>query len=152
MAWIDLTEDLIANRVTAPELSALKTAAKGAGQSGAGILAAAISAVCREVRSYCPPSVNRGDGETIPDEAEHIALAVLRNRLFSRIPNLARQFYDDLRKSEYEDGVDWLKAWARGERHVVAPVTPSDSQAAVAFMKVVSVPRRRASRDQLAGL
>lgn len=148
--WIELTEALIASKVTAPELAAMKTAAKGAGQTGDGILSARIGALARYVRSFCPPSVPRGAGETVPDEAEDVALAILRNRLFARLPGSAAQFYDEHRKSEFESAESWLKAWAREERWVVPPedAAPADEQATSPTPHICPRPRNFDACDQ----
>ena len=150
MQWIDITEAGIANRVTAAEFAAMKTAAKSAGQTAGGILADAISVVCRFVLSHCPPMLNRGEGEKVPGESELVVLAILRNYLFSRIPNLAQQFYDKFRETEYDNAIDWLKAWAREERFVAPPdvAAPDNEQASAPRPRITPRPKNFSPCDQ----
>lgn len=153
MAWIALTETLIASRLSGAELTALKSAALGAGQTGDQILADAISATVREVRGYVAANKNNtlGDGETIPDELEHAALALLRHRLGSRLPGV-KLFNDEARKAEYDDAVTLLRDVAAGKFGIVPPVTEAAAQAAGGGTQLINSRSRKATRETMAGL
>lgn len=152
--WIELTEALIANRLTGAELTAMKSAALGAGQSGATVLSDAISAVVREVRGYVAGNKNNvlGDGETIPDELEHAALAVLRQRLGNRLPGLARLFAGEDRKAEYDDAMKLLRDVADGKFGIVPPTTEAAAQAGGPSVALVNSRSRVAKPSDLSGL
>ena len=154
MAWITLTPALVQNRLTAAELAAMKTAAIGAGQTGDGILAACIDAVVREVRGHVGGCQRNALGEvgTIPDELEHAALALVRQRMGNRLPGLARLFADDSRKAEYEDAQKLLASVARCQFAIVAPITEAPAQPGAEIVRIIRAPRRTASRETLAGL
>jgi phage gp36-like protein len=131
--WITLTEALVANRMTGAELTAMKTAALGGGQSGATVLADCISAVVREVRGYVAACATNtlGDGETIPQELEHAALALLRQRLANRLPGMAKLMQDDARKAEYDDAVRLLRDVAACRFAIISPDEPASEQPAL---------------------
>ncbi len=150
--WIELTEALIKERVSAGEFRAILNAAKQPEQTAEGILDSRLLSLARYVRGFCPTGVPRGAGDTIPDKAEDVALAILRNRLFARLPGMAAQFYDEFRKSEYDNAEGWLKAWARGERYVVPPEDVAPAQSAQPKVRVISAPKRQAGRSQTSGL
>lgn len=131
--WIALTEALIANRFSGPELTAVKTAALGAGQSGAALLADCISAVVREVRGYVAACATNtlGEGMTIPAELEHAALALLRQRLANRLPGMARLMNDEARRAEYDDAVRLLRDVAACNFAIVGPTEVAPEQPAL---------------------
>jgi len=99
MAWISITEDLVKTRLTGPELSALKSAALAAGQTG--VLDDVIRGVILEWRGCLRRWHPMGAGQTLPDELLHHTLAMIRYRLFTRLPGM-KALLDDLRVKEYE--------------------------------------------------
>lgn len=155
MAWIELTEALVLNRLAAAELAALKTAAIGGAQTGAGILADALSAVTREVRGYVGSCQRNtlGEAGTIPDELESAALALVRRHLFTRLPGM-KSLFDELRQKELEQAIALLRDVAACKFLLVAPVTPAPEaqQPAGVGVTLVASRTRVATRETMAGL
>lgn len=153
MSWITLTEARIANRLADAELTAVKTAAIGSGQTGSGVLADAIGAVTAEVRGYvaaCSRNV-LGDGATIPVELESAALALLRRYLFTRLPGM-RALYNDARERETDDALRLLRDVAACKFAVMQPETAAADQVGGPAAELVSSRERIATREGVAGL
>jgi hypothetical protein len=84
MAWLEITEALVEDRLTADELSSLKTLSVS---SGGAPLADVITGVTNEVRGYVSAGgYTRGAGATIPDELFEAAVSIIRYRLILRMP------------------------------------------------------------------
>lgn len=153
MAWISLTEDDVARRLTAAELTALKTAAKASGQDGDEILEEAITDVLKRVRGYvaaCQRNI-LGDGETIPDELRASALALIRDFLFTRLPGM-RGLNDEIRQKETDRALAELRDVAACKFLIVQPETESSDQAAGSGVELVDSRDREATRAKTSGL
>ena len=150
--WITLTESAVLTRLSGPELTALKTAALGTGQTNP--LTEVITQVVREVRGYVSASTrNRlGTGETIPDELSAAALSRIRFELATRLP--VASLLTDARREANRDAIALLRECAAGRFTLVAPETEAADQAANASGPAVSTsnPTRQWSRSGQAGL
>lgn len=153
MAWITLTELKVQNRLTAPELTALKSAAIAGSQTAAAILAAAIDDIVGEVRGYVGRRYTLGEAGTIPEELEATALALIRRHLFTRLPGM-KGLFDELRQQEAKDALQRLRDVAKGDFVIVPPSdpAPSDEQAGGNGVTLIGSRDRVATRDQLSGL
>jgi len=153
MAWIPLTELEVQSRLTAAELTALKTAAIAGSQTASAILAAAINTVIGEVRGYVAKKNTLGEAGTIPDELEATALALIRRHLFTRLPNM-KALFDDLRQQEAKDALQRLRDAAKGDFVIVPPVeaAPEAEQAGGNGTQLVNSRPRIATRKTMAGL
>jgi hypothetical protein len=147
MSWISITEADVQTRLSAGELSAFKNAALVVGQVNP--LPEIITGVVLEIRNAVAnnDSNTLGDGETIPQGALHHALAIIRYRLATRLPGMAR-LIDELRRREYEDAVSWLRSKPRVEAPAVAAEIQIGGPAAV----VVGSRTRLNTRETMAGL
>ncbi len=146
MAWISITEDLVKTRLTGAELTALKSAALAPGQTG--VLTDVIGGVVKEWRGRIRRWHPLAAGATLPDELEHHVLAVIRYRLFTRLPGM-KGLLDELRVKEYDAAMK-----AQGELQEMAfeaPATP-DTAAAGVPTPAFNVLDRELSRDQQNGL
>jgi hypothetical protein len=125
MAWITLTEDHLAERLAAAELTAVQTAATGdAGNSVPEVLASVVAEIRGRVAAH--PRNRLGAAGTIPGELRAAALAIARWRVLSRLPGM-RMLQDDARRLEYNDGLALLAAVARGDFAVEQPDEPIDT-------------------------
>lgn len=153
MPWSAMLPADVARRFAAAELSAVKTAAKSAGQDGDVILSEAIADVTMQVRGYvggCTRNTLGPDG-TIPDELKSAALALVRDYLFTRLPGL-KGLNDELRQKETERAMAQLKDAAACKLAIVPPTTPADDQAAGPAVQSVSTRTRVATREKMSGL
>ena len=123
MSWITLTESDVLTRLSGPELSALKTAALGAGQGNP--LPEVIAQVVREVRGHVAAcDRNRlGEGQTIPDELLGAALNRIRYELVTRLP--VASLLTDARREANRDATALLGRVAACQFAIVAPATAS---------------------------
>jgi hypothetical protein len=123
MAWIAITETDVLTKLSAPELAALKGAAKDPSQTT--ILADVITQVVREVRGYVAANAENtlGEGETIPDELLAAALARIRFELAGRLP-VAALLTDD-RRTANSNAIALLRDVAGGRFRLVTPATPT---------------------------
>src|ERR1700754_2502333 len=126
MSWITLTQARIETRLTAPEMTAVTSAAKQVAQTAPQILADAIAAVVLEVRGYVAACDRNtlGPAGTIPDELESTALALLRRYLFTRLPAM-KSLFDELRQEEAKDALQRLRDVAKCDFAIVPPETPA---------------------------
>jgi hypothetical protein len=121
MAWITITTNDVKTRLAGAELTAYQTAALAVGQTDP--LPEIIQGVIREVRGRVAACRQNtlGDGDTIPDELLHHALAVIRYRLTTRLPIAVKEE----RKQEYDDALETLREVAKCEFVVESPTTPT---------------------------
>lgn len=155
MSWAALTEAKVQNRLSAAELTALKTAAIAGSQTAAAILAAGIEAVTGEVRGYVAACRNNqlGEAGTIPEELEATALALLRRHLFTRLPAM-KGLFDDLRQQEATDALQRLRDVAACKFAIVPPTdaAPAAEQAGGSGTTLIHSRTRIATRETMAGL
>ena len=125
MAWIELTEAHLGERLAAAELAALQTAAAGAyGNTVPDVLASVVAEVRGRIAANKSNSL--GDAGTIPEELKAAALAIARWRILSRLPGM-KALQDEARRSEYADAQALLAAVAKGEFAVEQPETPIEA-------------------------
>lgn len=152
MAWIELTVTRFKDKLTSSEKTALDAVGLHSGRTAADTLTAEILSTTRFVRGFTPNTEARGDGETIPDEMEDAALAVLRMKYFTRLPGMS-SLYDSARQREYEDALELLKMWASGKFHCAPPFTaaPSDEQGLRSGASSITPARRPTDSTALNG-
>lgn len=149
--WVELTEDDVLTRLAGAEVTALKTAALADGQESP--LPEILAGVVREVRGRVAARASNtlGDGDTIPDELLHHALAIVRYRLCTRLPGM-KALLDERRLREYEDAVAALRDVADGKFAIELPATPSDEQVAGPAAQLIESRDRKATRARMEGL
>lgn len=153
MSWISITATDVGRRLTAAELTALKTAAKAGDQDGDTILAEAIADSVKQVRGYVAACARNilGEGDTLPDELRGAVLALVRDYLFTRLPGM-KALNDDLRQRELERAVALLRDVAACKFLVVAPETAAPEQPGGPGFEVAESRTRIASPDKTSGL
>jgi hypothetical protein len=121
MAWVSITEAMVAERLAGPELAAYKSAALGTGQTNP--LPNIITRAVDEVRGYIAAcrANTLGEAGTIPEKLLDAALAVIRYRLISRLPVTLTQSRID----EKDDALRLLKEVAACRFAVEEPTTAS---------------------------
>jgi len=108
----------------------------------------------QEVRGYIAgnPKNVLAEGETVPEECEDSALALIRFRLCSRLP--VSSLLTDARKSEKDEALTFLRDVAAGRIALVQPTSPaaSDEQANATISPTIRAGRRRFSRRDQDGI
>lgn len=125
MSWITLTEADVLTRLSSPELTALKSAAKGVGQADP--LPEIIEQVTDKIRGYCAAHRQNqlGDAGTLPPRLVSTALVMIRYELATRLPGMG-SLIDALRQKEYDTAIDLLKAVAKGDFALTDPDDTTD--------------------------
>jgi len=127
MSWITITEALVEDRLSAAELSSLKTVSISDGGTP---LTDVISSVTNEIRGYCGAGgYTLGSAGTLPDELQEAAVTIIRHRLALRLnaPNLINED----RRADYRDTLTMLRELvATGKFGIVAPATAATDQPA----------------------
>ena len=130
MAWTQITETEIRDRLSGPELAAYKSAALAIGQTDPlpGIIAQSVD----EVRGYiaAAATVALGDGVTVPSKLVSATVAIVRWRLITRLP-LNSAALLETRKQEYQDAIRLLEQTAAGKFLVEEPTTAAAEQISV---------------------
>jgi hypothetical protein len=112
--WITLTVADVKTRLAGAEVNALQTAALATGQADP--TADIIDKVVKELRGRLRNKADLEVGETIPDNWAHHCLAVIRFRLYTRLP--MAQFLTQPRITEYDDA---MKAFIQ-----LGPILPDE--------------------------
>lgn len=145
MAWISLTIDSLKSALTQTELDKLPVVARNLDYEPEDLLEAAISEVLREIRGHVGAKFSLGTAGTIPDELEGAALALIRRRIFGRVPG-TESLFGEIRKKEAEDAQTLLRRIAKGEFAIVPPQEQAAEQPGNFASQVVQ------SRPPLGGL
>lgn len=150
--WIPITTAAVQSRLADAEISAARSVALADGQADP--LDEIVSRVVREVRGYVAGNRDNvlAEGDTIPEECEDSALALIRFRLCSRLP--VPSLITDARKAEKDEALTFLRDVAAGRIAVVQPISPAvaDEQAGGTITPTLCAPRRRFSRRQQDGI
>lgn len=149
MAWIQLTINDVYDRLTAPEVSALKSAATKAGQS-ATVVGSIISMCVQEWRGALRRHHVLAAGETVPGELEAHVLADIRYRLFTRLPGM-KNLLDELRVEEWREA---RRVLGKLDDYVFedAETTEEAAQIPNTGVEMVAAENRIFTREKLAGL
>lgn len=150
MAWITLTAADLLGKFAGAEDDAARTAALAVGQADP--VPGIIEQVVREVRGYvagCAQN-NVGPEGTIPDELKGAALNRIRFECSTRIPGGA--LMDEDRRASNRDALALLRDVAACRLAITQPETVSPEIIAGPGFQVASNNRRKARRDQTAGL
>ncbi len=142
MAWNPLTADAFRDKLTKAEYTAITSIAVQDGKTWADVLDEEITRTANLVRGYTPNNTPQGTGETIPDELQDAALAVLRMKFFTRLPAL-KGLWSEARNQEYLQAIDLLRDWAGKRFRVVPPedAAPTQAVAGAAAAKIIPDPR-----------
>lgn len=150
MAWIELTAARLAAKTA--ELPTIKGLMVPSGQTAESIIAEELASTVKRVRGYCPESTRLGDGQTIPDELEDSALALVREKVFTRIDAL-KGLFSLQRQKEAEEAIKELVRWSEKKLRVVPPEAPAEEQASSgSAATLVGVKRPTTARRQTDGL
>ncbi len=148
MAWIPLNENDVYDRLSAPEVSALKSAAIKSGQKD--VIQTIINMVVQEWRGALRRYHTLNKGLTIPEELEVHVLADIRYRLFTRLPGM-KTLLDELRVEEWKEA----RRIFRELKNMVFedPEDPeADNTVPNTGVQVAGVEPRIMTRKKLAGL
>lgn len=150
MAWITLDPDKIV--ITPAERDAVADAATAAGVDDPS--ATLALALVREIRGRCRGGgITLNTGDTIPDEVEGAALAILRVRLLAFFPEVAARLLDDARKEEAKQAMKTIGDLADGKLGVEKAADPLDDEGDAGGQKVIFKQRtRRMTAGQQNGL
>ena len=111
MNWLLLTPETLQPKVNGPELGALRAAALRGGQPDP--LQEILSEVILEIRGHVAAGgFGLGPADTLPENLLGAALALIRYRLYTRLPG-ARSI-TDARWHDNEDALMLLRQVARG--------------------------------------
>ena len=153
MAWKTLTIAALKTRISGSEFEALSSAALGSGQDAETVVEDVLSAVVKLVRgkvAACRANV-LGEGDTIPDELEDAALAIARNRVFTRLPGMGA-LNDDTRRDEVRSAERLLDSVAACTFLIEQPADVSPQVIAGPAVEVITTPTRTATRQTMQGL
>lgn len=114
MPWITPSVTNVKTRLAGAELTALQTSALATGQTDPTALI--IAGVVKELRGRLRNRCVLEAGDTIPDNWEHHCLAIIRYRLFTRLPGTS--FITQQRQQEYDDAVESFRQ--------LGPILPDD--------------------------
>lgn len=131
MPWTQLTATLVRELLSAPELSAIQTAALATGQADP--LPGVCEQTAAEVRGYVAAHAANTLSDNVlevPGNLTRATLALVRNRLASRLP--VASLVTEQRRREYEDAIQLLRDVAAGRYAVDVPSNPSTNPEAPA--------------------
>lgn len=147
MAWISISTDDVKTRITGDELEALQEAALATGQTDP--LPEIIIGVVKEVRGYVAACAKNtlGTGDTIPEGLLHTALAMIRFRLATRLPEAG--LLDENRKDENDKAIRLLENVAACKFAVEQPTTATTEEISAPSPKTTAKDREftRESQD-----
>lgn len=128
MAWVEFTPAIFAQRISGPELSALKNAARSSGQDGDSLVQECVNRVIAEVRGRVGACKNNSLGleGTIPSELIDAACAIAVYRFIIRLPGQT-SLLDEKRTMAYTDAASLLRDVAACRLAIVPPETPAPS-------------------------
>ena len=106
MAWITLTTEDIRNRLAECELDAIEETGGGTGDRLAGILDQVTSLVRAKVGACNRNEL--GAAGTIPQECLHSAATIARHNLRATLPTTGSEDEGEMRRSEYQDAMNFL--------------------------------------------
>lgn len=126
MAWIELTQAKVQTRLSGPELEALESSALADDQDSP--LTDIITGVVKEVRGYIAACAKNilGEGETIPEALEHAALAMIRFRLATRLPDLG--LLSTERNDENKEALQLMREVAACRFSIEKPTDEDDEE------------------------
>ncbi len=146
MAWITITEADVQTRLTAPELTAVKSIALAPGQ--AAVLSEIVGQVVDEIRGYVAAyrANTLGAGTTIPQKLLGAALAMIRYRLATRLP--VRSLLTQERVDENSAAIKLLERVADGKFALEEPTTADTETVSSPSPHVTAVDRHFKTEDQ----
>ena len=146
MAWIAVTADNVATRLTDAELTTYTSVSLADGDPLPGIITQSVD----EARGYVGASGKYalGDGQTIPQKLLGAVLALVRYRLIKRLPIPV----DAERTREYDDALKLLARVADGKFDIEEPETPDSETSQSASSPRVTAPERKFTEDTQDGI
>lgn len=139
MAWI--TPQSIKERLAGAEYNSVTNAALNTGQLGETIVNNELSRIIKLVRGYVGKKNVLGDGDTIPDELENAALALLVYQILTRIPGLKGLLTDE-RKDAQKEAMRLLRDVAGGDFVIVPPANTAPASDQPAARGTIGVIRK----------
>lgn len=153
MAWVPFNLALIAQRLAAPELDALKSAAIADDQNGDELVSEAAARVCANVRGFigaCAKNTLGPDG-TLPEELLDAALALAVHQIATRLPGM-EALLDERRNASREEALALLRDVAACRFALVQPETAATEQPGGGRIETLNAPRRQFSRESMRGV
>lgn len=153
MAWKTITTTEVEDRLAAAEYTALTTVAKRAEATATSLVEDAIEDVVRLVRGFVAACRQNtlGAGQTIPNELDGAALALIRRHLFTRLPGMG-DLYDESRQKETSDALSLLRDVARCNFVIEQPATATTETVASPEIGTVRSVSRQSTRERMTGL
>ena len=111
MSWLALTSDHVKARLGANELETIEEVGGGDGDRLAGIITQ-VTALVRARVAGCHRN-ELGTAGMIPDECLHAAATIAKHDIRATLPSTGSEDEGDLRKDEYREAMDFLKAVSR---------------------------------------
>jgi phage gp36-like protein len=149
MAWIALTVTEVTTRLAGAEVTALQTAALATAQTDP--LSEIIEQVVDEVRgNIAAGGYTVGASQTIPSRLVGAALAIIRYRAATRLPQSG--ILDDNRVAEYRDALRLLERVADGKFAIEDPVTADTEASGAPGPAMDDAPDNYFTRDEQDGL
>ena len=113
MDWIVLTAEHVKARIAADELAVIEDTGGGTGDRLTGIIEQ-VTAMVRAKVAACHKNI-LGPSGTIPKECLHAAATIAKHDIRASLPSTGSEDEGDLRKDEYREALDFLRAVARCE-------------------------------------
>ncbi len=151
--WITLDADIIAERLSGPELSAMQSAALASGQDGASLTDNAAERVTNSIRGYIAASAKNtlGPAGTIPDELLDCALALVVHQIITRLPGM-EALLDERRMKNREEALQLLRDVAAGKFALVQPEAAGQQAGGGGIIQTLNKPKRTFTRDSMKGV
>jgi hypothetical protein len=150
VAWAIITTADLNHYLVAAQVTALRTAALGAGQTDP--FNEVMPTVTARIRSICSTNgrVISATANSVPPEVKDIACYLILEELQTRLPGL-KLTEEQVRQTE--NGRDYLKQIARGEAVISDPLDPiTPPVQAGGAIKIITSRERIATRETLKGL
>lgn len=149
--WIEI--ETIKQRLAGPEYNAVTSAALNTAQDGETLVNAETLRVVKLVRGYVGKRNILGTGDTIPDELENAALALIVVNILTRLPGL-KSLLTKERTEAAKDAMRILRDVSAGGMVIVPPETAasSDAQPGASIISTVQAAPKRYTRENLGNL
>jgi hypothetical protein len=150
--WITPTAATIQDSISGPEFTALKSAARGAGQNPDTLVTDCLSRSIKQIIGYVSVKNIVGTAGDIPDELTAALGAVWRFEFINRLG--LEKLLTESRKTAYDNAMIQLRDVAAGRFTIMPPATPAPEaqQAGGPGVQLASFSPRQASREDLSGL
>lgn len=150
--WITATITTVQQSVSGPEFTALKSAARGAGQDADTLATDCLSRVVKQMIGYISVKNIVGTAGDIPDELTTALGALWRFEFINRLG--LEKLLTESRKTAYDNAIRQLRDVAAGTFKIAPPTAPAPDpqQAGGTGLTLASSSTRQATRADLSGL